>query len=155
MVPADSNPDLRPVNKKSLAFARLSVLTLDIGLSFGLLLLHADNFAPFVIPAIRANGMRQAFFAAVGAAGRVAGLQGVVRPAAVAAALGMLALRKRSHGSNNLCSVCHRLNYIQQNTCFGQAVGLYLVGMRGSRQGKLCFPQLRGGRRRTKQSPRG
>jgi len=36
--------------------------------------------------------MRQPFLAAVGAAGGVAGLQGVVRPSAVAAALGMLSL---------------------------------------------------------------
>jgi len=50
-----------------------------------------DDFAAFVVAAVGAHLVRHAHGAAVGAGDRVASLQGVVRPAAVAAALGMLA----------------------------------------------------------------
>ena len=51
------------------------------------------HFTAFVIAAIGADAVGQAQFAAIGAGYGVARLQGVVRPAAVAAALGMLTLR--------------------------------------------------------------
>ena len=51
------------------------------------------HFAAFVIAAIGADAMGQAQLAAIGAGHGVARLQGIVRPAAVAAALGMFALR--------------------------------------------------------------
>jgi len=53
--------------------------------------------AALVEAAVGANGVGQAHLAAVGAGDRVARRERVVRPAAVAAALGMLAFRKWRH----------------------------------------------------------
>jgi hypothetical protein len=55
------------------------------------------NLAALVEAAIVAHAVGQAHLAAVGAGHHVAGLQGVMRPAAVAATLGMLAFWKWCH----------------------------------------------------------
>ena len=58
---------------------------------------NADNLAALVMPAVRANGVRQPHLAAVAAGHQIAGGQRIVRPAPVTAALGGFSLGKRSH----------------------------------------------------------
>lgn len=52
-----------------------------------LFLFDLDDFAAFVVPAVGADGMRQAHGAAVRACGEVPGLQGIVCAAVIPPAL--------------------------------------------------------------------
>jgi hypothetical protein len=61
------------------------------------LLFHADHFTAFVMTAFGADGVRQAHLAAVAASDQIACCQGVVRPAAIPAALTEFPFRLRGH----------------------------------------------------------
>ena len=65
--------------------------------AFFLFFLHFNNFATLVESTVGTYGVREAHRAAVGTSRQVAGLQGVVRTAHIAAALGMLALWMWGH----------------------------------------------------------
>jgi len=62
-----------------------------------LLFFDCDDFAALVVTAVGADGVRQALLAAVAARNQVARRQGVVRPAAVPAALTEFPFRLRGH----------------------------------------------------------
>jgi hypothetical protein len=55
-----------------------------------LVFLDVEHFAALVLSALGADGVGQAFLAAVRASGQIGGRQGIVGAAAVAATLGML-----------------------------------------------------------------
>src|SRR3989338_9459697 len=59
--------------------------------------LDLDYFPPVVVPAVGADGVVQALLAAVAAGDERHGREGIVCPAAVAAAFGVLAFRMRRH----------------------------------------------------------
>ena len=63
------------------------------------LFFFGDHFAPIIVTAVRAHGMRAALFAAVGASNQRRRGKRIVRAAAVAAAFGMLSFWKWRHGN--------------------------------------------------------
>jgi hypothetical protein len=63
----------------------------------GLILLDFDDFAAFILSAFGADGMRQAFFATIGAGNQVVDLQGIVGAATITATLRMFTLWMRGH----------------------------------------------------------
>jgi len=58
---------------------------------------HGDDFASLVMPAIGAYGMRKPHLPAIAALNQVYSRNGIMRPAAITSALGMLALWMWNH----------------------------------------------------------